>query len=230
MAVMPKIALKHVPAEERPRERLRNLGAGALSNAELLAILLRTGNRNESVLHLSERLLTEAEGIRNLYGMSIDEMMSLPGIGEAKAILIQAALELGRRVGAHTTQNTVIIRSPKDAADLMMEEMRNLKQEHFVCLFLNMKNAVIGKETVFVGSLNSSIVHPREIFRSAVKRSAASVICLHNHPSGDPVPSPEDIAVTQRLVDAGNLMGIDILDHLIIGEKVYTSMKEKGYM
>jgi DNA repair protein RadC len=223
-----KISLRDVPTEERPRERMQTLGAEALTNAELLAILLRTGSKNESVLHLSERLLSEANGLRHLYDMSLGEMTSLHGIGLAKAIQVKAALELGKRVGSMTKESRYTIRSPKDAALYMMGEMRALKQEHFVCLFLNMKNHVIGKETVFVGSLNSSIVHPREIFRSAIKRSAASIICLHNHPSGDPTPSPEDIQVTKRLVEAGELMGVDLLDHVIIGDQEYISLKEKG--
>lgn len=223
-----KISLRDVPTEERPRERMQTLGAEALTNAELLAILLRTGSKNESVLHLSERLLSEAEGLRHLYDMSLNEMTSLHGIGLAKAIQVKAALELGKRVGSMTKESRYTIRSPKDAALYMMGEMRGLKQEHFVCLFLNMKNQVIGKETVFVGSLNSSIVHPREIFRSAIKRSAASFICLHNHPSGDPTPSSEDIQVTKRLDEAGDLMGIDMLDHIIIGDQDFISLKEKG--
>jgi DNA repair protein RadC len=225
-----KISLRDVPTEERPRERMQTLGADALSNAELLAILLRTGSKSESVLHLSERLLIEAEGLRNLSDMSLNEMTSLHGIGQAKAIQIKAALELGKRVGSLSREERYVIRSPKDAAFYLMEEMRNLKKEHFVCLFLNMKNQVLGKETVFIGSLNASIVHPREIFRSAVKRSAASIICLHNHPSGDPTPSPEDIQVTKRLSEAGELMGIEVLDHVIIGDQVYISLKEKGLL
>jgi DNA repair protein RadC len=230
MEASPKISLRDVPTEERPRERMQTLGAEALSNAELLAILLRTGSRSESVLHLSERLLIEAEGLRNLFDMSLNEMTSLHGIGLAKAIQVKAALELGKRTGSLSREERYVIRSPKDAAFYLMEEMRNLKKEHFVCLFLNMKNQVMGKETIFVGSLNASIVHPREIFRSAIKRSSASIICLHNHPSGDPTPSPEDIQVTKRLCEAGELMGIDVLDHIIIGDQTYISLKEKGLL
>jgi DNA repair protein RadC len=228
MVTSGKISLRDVPTEERPRERMQTLGAEALSNAELLAILLRTGSRSESVLHLSERLLIEAEGLKNLLDMSLQEMTMLHGIGLAKAIQIKAALELGRRVASFAKESRYVIRSPKDAAHYLMEEMRLLKKEHFVCLFLNMKNQVIGKETIFIGSLNSSIVHPREIFRSAVKRSSASIICLHNHPSGDPTPSPEDIQVTKRLFEAGEIMGIELLDHVIIGDLDYVSLKERG--
>ncbi|MER2114863.1 MAG: DNA repair protein RadC, partial [Solibacillus isronensis] len=151
------------------------------------------------------------------------------GIGEAKAVLLLAAIELGRRLASKDLEERFTIRSPEDAATFLMQDMTSLQQEHFVCLFLNVKNQVLHKQTIFVGSLNASIVHPREIFREAVKRSAASIICSHNHPSGIPTPSPEDIDVTTRLYEAGKIVGVDLLDHVIIGDHQFISMKEKGY-
>ncbi|GAB7386554.1 DNA repair protein RadC [Bacillaceae bacterium] len=225
-----RLFLRDVPPEERPRERMLRHGAGVLSNAELLAILLRTGSNDESVLTLAHRILAETGGLRGLIEASLDELMNLKGVGPAKAIQIKAALEMGNRMMKATLGERYTIRSPKDAANYMMEELRYLTKEQFVCLFLNTKNQVIGQSTVFVGSLDSSIVHPREIFKEAIRRSSASIICLHNHPSGDPTPSREDIAVTRRLVEAGEIIGIEVLDHVIVGDGRYTSLKEKGFI
>lgn len=222
--------LRDVPNEERPRERMLNFGAQALSNAELLAILLRTGTVAESAVKLAYRVLSESNGLRNLVDLSVEQLTSIKGIGSAKALQIQAGIELGRRLARTTAQETISIRSPKDAANLLMEDLRYLQKEHFVCLFLNTKNQVLAQETLSMGSLNASLVHPREVFRSAIKRSSASIICAHNHPSGDPTPSREDIDLTKRLVEAGNLIGIDVLDHVIIGDHTYVSLKEQGYM
>jgi len=222
--------LREVPEEERPRERMLSFGASAMSNAELLAILLRTGTPNESAVTLSQRLLQEAGGLRGLTDRSVEQLCSLRGIGPAKALQIHAALELGRRLSRADAGKQPVIRSPRDVSALVMEDLRHLKQEHFVVLFLNTKNCVVAKETLSVGSLNSTIVHPREVFRAAVKRSAASIVCVHNHPSGDPQPSAEDVALTRRLVEAGQLIGIDVLDHVIIGDRRYVSLKEQGEM
>src|SRR5690606_38651417 len=169
-------------------------------------------------------------GLRNLVDMSFEQITSIKGIGAAKAFQIQAGIELGRRLSRTDLGQTVTIRSPEDAAQLLMEELRYLQKEHFVCLFLNTKNQVLGQETLSMGSLNASIVHPREVFRSAIKRSSASIICAHNHPSGDPTPSPEDIEVTSRLSAAGQLVGIELLDHLIVADRKFISMKELGFM
>ncbi|RJS59838.1 DNA repair protein RadC [Bacillus sp. PK3_68] len=222
--------IRDVPAEERPRERLVAYGAASLSTHELLAIILRTGTKDESVLQLANRLLKTFEGLRLLKEASLEEMTSIKGIGEAKAIQIISALELGRRVSQLRFEERYVIRSPEDGADYVMEEMRFLTQEHFVCLYLNTKNQVLHKQTLFIGSLNASIVHPREVFKEAFRRSAASIICIHNHPSGDPQPSREDIDVTKRLAECGKILGIELLDHLIIGEKKFVSLKEKGYL
>ncbi|WP_407407947.1 DNA repair protein RadC [Peribacillus sp.] len=222
--------IRDYPKEERPRERFLQDGPQSLSNQELLALLLRTGSKEESVLQLSNRLIKAFEGFRLLKEASVEELTEIKGIGEAKAIQILASVELGRRIHKLNDQDRYVIRSPEDGANYCMEEMRFLSQEHFVCLYLNTKNQVLHKRTVFIGSLNASIVHPREVFKEAFRRSAASIICLHNHPSGDPSPSREDIDVTKRLVECGKIMGIEVLDHIIIGEHKYVSLKEKGYL
>ncbi|RFU71714.1 JAB domain-containing protein [Peribacillus saganii] len=222
--------IRDFPKEERPRERFIQDGPGSLSNQELLALLLRTGTKDESVLQLANRLISTFEGLRLLKDASIEEITAIKGIGEAKAIQILASVELGKRVSSLNYQDRYVIRSPEDCANYCMDEMRFLSQEHFVCLYLNTKNQVLHKQTVFIGSLNASIVHPREVYKEAFRRSAASIICLHNHPSGDPTPSREDIEVTKRLVECGKIIGIDLLDHLIIGEKKFVSLKEKGYL
>ncbi|MCY8937707.1 RadC family protein [Peribacillus frigoritolerans] len=222
--------IRDYPKEERPRERFLQDGPQSLSNQELLALLLRTGSREESVLQLSGRLINSFKGLRLLKEASVEELTVIKGIGEAKAIQILASVELGRRINNLNDQDRYVIRSPEDGANYCMEEMRFLSQEHFVCLYLNTKNQVLQKTTIFIGSLNASIVHPREVFKEAFKRSAASIICLHNHPSGDPSPSREDIEVTKRLVECGKIIGIEVLDHIIIGEHKYVSLKEKGYL
>lgn len=222
--------LREMPQAERPRERMQERGAQAMSNAELLAILLRTGTVAESAVHLAQRVLQESDGLRNLVDLSLEELIRIRGIGPAKALQIQAGIELGRRLASARLRETATIRSPQDAADLLMEEMRYLRKEHFVCLFLNTKNHVIGRETLSIGSLNASIVHPREVFLAAVKRSSASIICAHNHPSGDPTPSREDLEMTRRLAEAGRILGVEVLDHLVIGDKGYVSLKEQGVL
>ena len=222
--------IRDFPSSERPRERFLREGPKSLSNQELIALLLRTGTKSESVIQLAERLISHFDGLRLLQDASIEEMTSIKGIGEAKAIQLSAAVEVGRRINNLCYADRYVIRSPEDCANYCMDDMRFLSQEHFVCLYLNTKNQVLHKQTVFIGSLNASIVHPREVFKEAFRRSAASIICIHNHPSGDPTPSREDIEVTKRLVECGKIIGIDILDHLIIGEKKYISLKEKGYL
>ncbi|MEI4769414.1 DNA repair protein RadC [Psychrobacillus sp. FJAT-51614] len=226
----PALMIRDVHIADRPRERLIRQGAQSLSNQELIAILLRTGTKQESVLHLANRVLNFIEQIQELKNATLEEIMSVKGIGQAKAVQLLAAVELGRRLSQQKTDEKFTIRSPKDAAAYLMTDMTSLTQEHFVVLFLNVKNQILHKQTIFIGSLNASIVHPREIFREAVKRSAASIICAHNHPSGNPSPSSEDIDVTKRLLEAGQIMGIELLDHVIIGDHQFISLKEKGYM
>ncbi|ANY70378.1 hypothetical protein BBD42_30680 [Paenibacillus sp. BIHB 4019] len=222
--------IRDVPQEERPRERLIKYGAEALSHTELLAILLRTGTKKESVVHLAGNIMKECGNLRNLMDMSLEELTAIRGIGPAKAIQLRAGLELGRRVSRTGNGDVVTVQRPEDAANYVMDELRHLKKEHFVCLFLNTKNHIIAQETLSMGTLNASLVHPREVFRAAIKCSSASLICVHNHPSGDPTPSAEDIALTKRLVSAGELVGIEVLDHLVIGDGRFISLKEQGYM
>ncbi|MUV39430.1 UPF0758 protein [Lentibacillus sp. JNUCC-1] len=227
---VPSVMIKDVPKAERPRERLLKFGASHLSNQELLAILLGSGTKNESVMALANRVLMHFEGVQLLKNSTIEELTAIKGIGDAKGVVILAALELGQRMNQFKPGEKYVIRSPEDGADFVMEEMRHLNQEHFVVLFLDTKNQVIHRKTIFIGSLNASIVHPREVFREAVKRSAASIICAHNHPSGDPTPSREDIHVTKRLAESGKLVGIELLDHIVIGDRKFISLKEKGYL
>lgn len=224
------LMIKDFPQDERPRERFIQNGPQSLSIHELVAILLRTGTKDESVLQLSNRLIKHFEGLRLLKDASLDEITSIKGIGKAKAIQLLAAVEIGRRISNLSFDDRYVIRSPEDGAKYVMNDMRFLSQEHFVCLYLNTKNQVLHKQTIFIGSLNASIVHPREVFKEAFRRSAASIICLHNHPSGDPSPSREDIEVTKRLSECGKIIGIEMLDHLIIGDNKFVSLKEKGYL
>lgn len=224
------IKIKDVPKAERPRERLLHYGAEHLSNKELIALLIGSGTRNESVIDLANRVLMHFEGLKLLKDATIEELTAIKGIGPAKGVVILAALQLGERLTKYKPPEKYVVRSPEDGADYVMEDMRHLEQEHFITMFLNTKNQIIHSQTIFIGTLNSSIVHPREIFREAVRRSAASLIVAHNHPSGDPTPSPEDIHVTKRLVEAGKIMGIDLLDHLIIGNGEFVSLKEKGHL
>lgn len=220
--------IKELPQEERPRERLARYGAGVLSNAEILAILLRTGTRNESAIDLAHRILIQEQGLRYLADSDIEQLSSINGIGQAKAVQIKAAIELGKRLAAFEAGVDKPIKCPKDVADLLMEDMRYLKKEHMKLVLLNIKCNLISVEEISVGSLNASIVHPREVFNPAIRKSSASIIMVHNHPSGDPTPSNEDKAITARIDEAGKLIGIELADHIIIGDGRFVSMKEKG--
>lgn len=227
------ILIKDIPPEERPRERLQRYGARVLSDAELLAVLIRTGTRAESALVLAQRILKGdggKSGLAYVVDSSVEELSKIKGIGAAKAVQIKAAVELGRRISSNSRRQRVTITSPSDVKDLLMAEMRFLEKEHFKIILLNIKNHVISIEEISIGSLNSSIVHPREVFKPAIRRSSASVILVHNHPSGDPTPSREDIEVTARLVEAGKILGISVLDHIIIGNNSILSLKEKDFM
>jgi DNA repair protein RadC len=222
--------VRDLPEDERPRERLLKKGANVLSNAELLAILLRTGTREDSVLHLAEKVLAmyKERGFLSIMRISPGELSGIKGIGEAKAATIIAAVELGRRLSEKVSEKRYVIHGPEDAAVYVMPRFRYETKEHFAVMLLNTKNHVLSVHVVSIGSLSASIVHPREVFREAIQNAAASVILLHNHPSGDPSPSREDILVTERLVKAGKIMDIPVLDHIIIGDEKYISLKEKG--
>ena len=222
--------IKDVPKEDRPRERVVRLGASRLTNQEILAILIGSGTKNDPATTLAGRVLMHFEGLKLLSDATIEELTAIKGIGVAKGVQILAAIELGKRMSQYKPEARYVIKSPDDGANFIMEEMRILNQEHFVVLFLDTKNQIIHRQTIFIGSLNASIVHPREVFREAVKRSAASIIVAHNHPSGDPSPSQEDIHVTRRLAESGKMIGIELIDHLIIGDRKFVSLKEKGYL
>lgn len=224
------LKMKDVPKEDRPRERMLKVGPDNLSNQELISILLGSGTKTESVTSLAARVLMHFEGLKLLRDATIEELTAIKGIGTAKGVQLLAAIEMGKRMNRYQPAERYVIRSPEDGANYVMEEMMTLKQEHFVALFLNTKNQVIHRQTIFIGSLNASIVHPREVFREAIRRSSAAVIVIHNHPSGDPSPSQEDIHVTRRLYEAGKMIGIELLDHLIIGDRRFVSLKEKGYV
>jgi len=222
------LLIRDLPQGERPRERLEHYGAQALSNAELLAIILRTGVQGESVLHLASRLLARYGGLLGLARANFSELCAERGLGPAKAAQLIAALELGRRLLIASPEERPVVRSPADAASLLMMEMSLLQQEHLRLLLLDTKNRVLGMPTVYIGSLNMSVLRVGEVFREAIRQNCAAVIVAHNHPSGDPTPSPEDVAVTERIVNAGKLLDVEVLDHLVIGQQRYVSMKERG--
>lgn len=230
--MMPVLKMKDIPAAERPYEKLENSGPEMLSNAELLAIIIKSGGRNETSVALAQRVLlqcSEFEGISSLYDMSLEEFRAIKGIGRVKAIQIIASLELSKRIAASSGINgRVIVKSPEDVGRLLMEDMRYMKKEVFKLVMLNTKNHIIRQLDISVGSLNSSVVHPREVFSPAVKAGCSSVLLVHNHPSGDPEPSNEDIETTRRLTEAGNILGIKVLDHIIIGNGRFLSFKEQG--
>lgn len=220
--------MRDMPAGDRPRERLAQVGPRAMSSAELLAISLRTGVNGENVLRLAERLLAQFQGLPGLARATIAELTAVKGIGQAKAIEIKAALELGRRLMAATPDERPRVTSPAEAANLLMSEMALLEQEHLRLVLLDTRNNVLGTPTLYVGSLNTSVVRIGEIFREAIRANAAALIVAHNHPSGDPSPSPEDVNVTRQIVKAGRLLDVDVLDHLVIGRQRYVSLKERG--
>lgn len=215
-------------SEDRPRERLALNGAEALNNAELLAILLRTGLEGENAMRLGERLLVQNGGLVGLLKMSYRDLCEVKGIGPAKAAQLKAAVELGKRIAAASPGEKPMINSPADAANVVMYEMRALDQEVVKVLLLDTRNRLIGVVEVYRGSLNTSMIRVGELFREAVKQSAASIIVAHNHPSGDPSPSPDDVAVTRMMVEAGRLLDIPLHDHLVIGQNRFVSLKERG--
>ncbi|PTE89736.1 hypothetical protein BUY89_14175 [Staphylococcus equorum] len=214
---------------QKPRERLLSHGASHLSHAELLAILINTGRKGSSSIDIANELLKSVDNLKELKMLSISDLNKIKGVGLYKALILKAAFELGERMHSGSVDDKIQISSPKDVADFMMGKMEHLTQEKFIALFLNSKNVIIKQKTIFVGTLNSSIVHPREIFSEAIKCASNAIIVLHNHPSGDVTPSNEDIKTTERLKKCGQVLGIDLLDHIIIGDHTYISMVEEGY-
>lgn len=220
-----------IPENERPKEKLLRYGAESLSNPELLAIVLRTGTKGENVLNLSQKIITELNGLNGILNASVKEMTKIKGVKEAKASQILAIAELFRRFNTYKSFNEFKrITSPREVANMLYGEMGTSNQEVLKLIILNTKNEVIKIKDVFKGSLNSSLVHPREIFNEAIRSSAASIIICHNHPSGDPTPSSEDIKVTTRINKSGDIIGIKLIDHIIIGRNNYVSLKEKGIL
>jgi len=224
------VTIHEMPADERPRERLLKHGPSVCSAAELLAIQIRTGTPERSALGLGEQLLSQFHGLRGVSCATIEELSQVKGMGEVKAIQIAAAIELGKRIMLFSEEARPTIHSPQDVANLLMPELRDVKKEHFRSLLLDTKNRVQRMITVSIGILDSSLVHPREVFKDAIQASAAAIIVAHNHPSGDPTPSAEDRRVTQRLAEAGQLLGIELLDHIIIGDNRWVSLKERGLL
>ncbi len=222
------LTIKEMPSQLRPRERLLAEGAEVLSDGELLAILLGSGTRSVTAIDLASYVLSEFGSLGAMVNATVEELKAFKGIGVAKASQIKAALELAKRLSNTKREKPYIINSPKDVVLLVKEKIRHLDREHFQTLLLNTKHHVICRDVVSIGTLNSSTVHPRELFKNAIKKNAAALILMHNHPSGDPTPSKEDINVTKRLEEAGKIIGINILDHIIIGDNSYTSFKEKG--
>ena len=220
--------IKEMKPSERPRERLVSVGAHNLSSAELLAIILRTGTSGENALTLASRMLVETDGLAGLHRIPYEELCDRRGVGPAKAAQVKAALELANRLRLDEAGFQASIHSPEDAATHLQCDMELLEQEQFRVLLLDTRNRLLRTVEVYQGSLNASAVRVGEVFRDAVRLNAASIIVAHNHPSGDPTPSPEDVSVTRAIVEAGKLLDIEVLDHLIIGRNRYISLKTKG--
>jgi DNA repair protein RadC len=223
-------SIRQWPENERPRERLMQYGSAYLSDAQLLAILLRTGGGGKSALDLALELLHTFKSLKNIESASLAEFKPIKGVGMAKIAQIKAAFELGRRLSGESYEKGPAFSSAHDVFQFYQQRMRALKKEVFCGALLDAKNRIVRDYKVSEGTLTNSLIHPREAFREAIKEAAASVIFVHNHPSGDPAPSREDINITERLVQAGDIVGIKVLDHIIIGENTYTSMMEKGYI
>ena len=218
-----------LPISERPRERLQKLGVAALSAQELLALILGWGVAGESVMVTAQRLLSQFGNLKGIASASVEELAQIKGIGVAKASQIKAAFELANRLeGYSEAGEKPVVKTPEDVAGLVKSRLKGKKKEHFLALLLDTRNQLIKVAEISVGSLDTSVVHPREVFKEAISASAASVIFVHNHPSGDPEASEDDIKLTKRLAQTGEIVGIDVLDHIIICDKKYLSLKREG--
>ena len=223
--------LKGLPQEERPREKLLFQGKESLSSAELLSILLHTGTKEKTAIQLAQEILSlDESGLLFLQNCTPEELQKIKGMGEAKVCQLLAAVELGKRVETHPRKIKKEITNPDDIVQLFMGRMRYYKKEHFMVLLINAKGKILEECEVSIGDLCSTLIHPREVFSQAVKRSAAAVVLIHNHPSGDPSPSREDLETTRRLTEAAQILGINVLDHIIIGDGTYKSLKSEGLM
>lgn len=219
---MSDLLIKNIPVEDRPRERFLKVGVNNLSNNELISILLNTGTKNSSVKELADNILKELNDITQLKDLSLNSLKKIKGIGEIKAITLISALELGKRVYYEKNMQKIKMNSAGIIYDYIKSDLIGKKQEYFYCLYLDTKKNLIEKKLLFIGTINRSIVHPREIFKNAYLLSASSIVCIHNHPSGDPLPSIEDINLTKSLVKIGKIQGIEIIDHIIIGNNYYS--------
>ena len=220
--------IRDLPRVERPRERLREHGPTYLNNAELLAILLRTGSKAENVVALATRLLSEKGGLAGLARSGFRELGQVHGMGEAKTAQVMAALELGKRLAALGPEERPVIRSPSDVSNLLAPEMALLPQESLRVLLLNTRNQVLAVSEVYRGNVSSAVLRTAEVFRSAVREGCPSILVVHNHPSGDPTPSSDDVRVTGQLVEAGRLLDIEVLDHVVVAQGGFVSLKDRG--
>lgn len=223
-----RLTIKDLPVKERPRERLMQHGPGQLANTELLAIILRTGSTRRTVAELAGDLLASFGDLQGLARASLSELAHCHGVGPAKAVQLKAAFELGGRLLSESPAQLPLIKDPAAAAKLLQAGFHSLDREHFRVMHLNIKNQVLKVETIAIGMLNAAPIHPREVFKEAVRMSSAGLIVAHNHPSGDPSPSRDDLLLTRRLSEAGAVLGITIIDHIIFGNQSYVSLKERG--
>ena len=219
--------VREMPIMERPRERLIESGASALSNEELLAILLRTGRKDLSVLELAKNVLYHLESLEDLKRITVLELLQINGIKIAKATTVVAAIELGKRLSNLHKIEKISVKSAFDVYHLLHQDLTHLEQEHFICLYLNTKSELIKKETIYIGTINQTLIHPREIFKHAIKLSAVAIIFAHNHPSGDSTPSKADFQATTSLMGSSAIMGIDVIDHIVIGNHEFYSLKDQ---
>ncbi len=220
--------IRDMPADERPRERLRDRGPEALNNAELLAILLRTGGNGENVLNLAQRVMARVEGVASLGRVTLSDLCAIRGIGEAKAAQILAGIELGRRIVKAMPESRPTIRCSDDIDRLVRPDLVDQEQEHLKVVLLNTRNQVMGVRTAYIGSVHSAVVRTSELLREAVRENCPSIILVHNHPSGDPSPSPDDAAMTKHVVEAGKMLNIEVLDHVVVARGGCVSLKERG--
>jgi DNA repair protein RadC len=221
--------IRDMTIEDRPRERLARNGAETLSPEELLAILLRVGVEGENALQVASRVLLERKGLLGLYRSTYSELCAIRGLGPAKAAQLLAAIQLGRKIASEEKKTDYVIRGPGDVFNLMNMDMLALDHEELWVLLLNTRNIVLSQDRLYVGSVNTSQVRVSEVFRGAIKANALSIILVHNHPSGDPSPSPEDISLTRAVIQAGKILDIEVLDHVVIGFHDFVSLKEKGF-
>lgn len=230
---MKSFTVKDLPIEERPRERLANLGAENLSIQELLAIILGRGSRGESVMATAQKIIAKFRSLEGLQEASLEDIQEIKGLGPAKACQLKACLELSKRLNKplqidKNKKKNQKLTSAKEVYEALRKKISGSKKENFLVVSVDTRNKIIGVDTVFIGTLNSSLIHPREIFETAIRRHAAAIVLAHNHPSGDPKPSDEDIKATSLLTEAGKMMGILVLDHLIIGKEKYFTFRDNS--